>query len=189
MRCLLLCAVLLILPIPRAAAQPLADHHQHLFSPAIAALISPATTVLASPGPPSQAVAPITAADLVRHLDQAGIKRAAVLSTAYILASPSRKAENERLQVSADNDWTAAQVAQFPDRLVGFCSINPLKDYALEELARCAKKPNLLHGLKLHFAHSRVDSHNTEHIQRLGHVFSRRQRLSHGHRRPPAPER
>lgn len=52
-------------------------------------------------------------------------------------------------KVRADNDWTSQQVAQYPDRLIGFCGLNPLKDYALDELARCAKDPNLRRGLKL----------------------------------------
>jgi hypothetical protein len=37
-----------------------------------------------------------------------------------------------------------------------------LKDYALEELARCAADPNLRRGLKLHFGNSVVDFHNPE---------------------------
>jgi len=149
------CALLLALPAV-TAAQPLGDHHQHLFSPTLAPLISQQ---------------PITATDLVRHLDAAGIKRAAVLSTAYLLASPSRKLPNEREAVMADNDWTASQVAQFPDRLVGFCGVNPLKDYALDEIARCAKNPNLRRGLKLHFGNSVVDYENAAHIEQLRRVF------------------
>jgi len=64
--------------------------------------------------------------------------RAAVLSTAYIFEQPTRKVENAYEKVRVDNDWTSQQVAQFPDRLIGFCGLNPLKDYALDELARCA---------------------------------------------------
>src|SRR5262245_42965853 len=64
---------------------PLADHHQHLFSPELAALMT--TT------PPVSPVKPRTAADLVEQLDAAGIKRAVVLSTAYIFEQPSRKAD------------------------------------------------------------------------------------------------
>ena len=52
------CALLLALPVA-TAAQPLGDHHQHLFSPTLAPLISQQ---------------PITAADLIRHLDAAGIR-------------------------------------------------------------------------------------------------------------------
>ena len=73
-------------------------------------------------------------------LDAAGIRKALVLSLAYQYGNPNRPAvENEYQKVKAENDWTSEQVAQYPDRLVGFCSINPLKDYALEEIARCGK--------------------------------------------------
>ena len=131
---------------------PLADHHQHLFSPELAALMTTST--------PVAAVKPRTAADLIEQLDAAGIKRAVVLSTAYIYEQPSRKADHAAEKLKRDNDWTSKQVAQFPDRLIGFCGLDPLKDYALEELARCAADPNLRRGLKLHFGNSVVDYHN-----------------------------
>ena len=159
----LLCAALAAVPVCSAYGQPLADHHQHLFSPALAALISPA--------PPATPVAPITASDLISLLDAAGIKRAAVLSVAYIFGQPTRKVENEYEKVKAENDWTGEQVARYPDRLIGFCGLNPLKDYALDELARCAKNPRLRHGLKLHFGNSVVDYHSAQHIEQLRRVF------------------
>jgi predicted TIM-barrel fold metal-dependent hydrolase len=146
-----------------AQTAPLADHHQHLFSPALAALISPA--------PPAVPIAPITASDLIVLLDAAGIQRAVVLSTAYIWEQPTRKVDNAADKVRADNDWTSQQVARFPGRLVGFCGINPLKDYALAEIARCAKDPNLRSGLKLHFGNSVVDYHDPAHIEQLKRVF------------------
>jgi uncharacterized protein len=139
-----------------AFAQPAVDHHQHLFSPALAELIKGR---------------PITAADLVRHLDDAGITRAVVLSTAYSFSNPARKVQNDYEFVRADNDWTAEQVAQYPDRLIGFCGLNPLKDYALGELARCAKNPHLRRGLKLHFGNSFVEYHNPRHIEQVKRVF------------------
>lgn len=142
---------------------PLADHHQHLFSPAVAALISPA--------PPAPPVSPITSSELIRLLDAAGVKRAAVLSVAYIFGQPTRNVENEYEKVRAENDWTSQQVALFPDRLRGFCGLNPLKDYALAELARCAKDANLHYGLKLHFGNSAVDYHSAQHTEQLRRVF------------------
>jgi predicted TIM-barrel fold metal-dependent hydrolase len=145
------------------AQVPAVDHHQHLFSPALAALISPP--------PPAAPVKPLTATDLIAHLDAAGIKRAVVLSTAYIFEQPTRKVDDAYTKVRAENDWTSQQVAQYPDRLVGFCGLNPIKDYALDELARCAKDPNLRRGLKLHFGNSAVDYHNAEHIERVRRVF------------------
>jgi predicted TIM-barrel fold metal-dependent hydrolase len=71
----------------------------------------------------------------------------------------------------AENDWTGAQVAKYPDRLIAFCSVNPLRPYALEEIARCAKDPNLRTGLKLHFGNSDVDLDNPGHLAEVRQVF------------------
>ena len=126
---------------------------------------------MSATAPRSSSAAPLTAADLIEHLDAAGIKRALVLSTAYIFEQPSRKIDNAREKLVADNDWTAQQVAQFPDRLIGFCGVNPLKDYALDEIARCARNPYLRRGLKLHFGNAVVDYHNAQHIAQVQRVF------------------
>jgi predicted TIM-barrel fold metal-dependent hydrolase len=148
---------------PSQSVVPLADHHQHLFSPELAALMS--TT------PPVVPAKPRTADDLIQQLDAAGIRRAVVLSTAYIFEQPSRKADDAAEKLRRANDWTGRQVARFPDRLIGFCGLNPLKDYALDELARCARDPNLRRGLKLHFGNSVVDYHNPTHIEQVRRVF------------------
>jgi hypothetical protein len=142
------------------------DHHQHLFSPSVAALVSQP--------PPGQTVEPIFASDLTALLDAAGMERAIVLSVAYIFGSPQRAIESESEKVEEENNWTSEQVGRFSNRLRGFCSINPLRDYALEELARCANKTPPYSGLKLHFANSGVDYHDSEHLERLRHVFKPR---------------
>jgi predicted TIM-barrel fold metal-dependent hydrolase len=129
-------------------------------------------------GPTS--IDPISASELVALLDAAGIRRALVLSMGYTWGSPNRRVENEYEKVKAENDWTSQQVARFPDRLRAFCSFNPLRDYALVELARCAKDPRLRHGLKLHFANSVVDLHNPQHVEQLRRVF----RGANDHRMP-----
>jgi len=167
-------ALLVAAALERAAAQsaPRADHHQHLFSPALAALISPP--------PPAAPTTPIDAAQLVSLLDAAGIRRAAVLSVAYIWGSPARAIENDREKVRAENDWTAAEVARYRDRLVGFCGVNPLKDYALDEIARCAGIRELRTGLKLHIGNSVVNYRDPRHVERLRAVFrlANRQRMA-----------
>jgi predicted TIM-barrel fold metal-dependent hydrolase len=119
-------------------------------------------------GPPVPKAA--TAEQLIAEMDAAGIKRAAVLSVAYWYGKPSRKVEDEYAKVRAENDWVAEQVARYPDRLVGFCSFSPLKDYAIEELNRCAKNPNFK-GLKFHFGNSGVDVLNPQHVEKLRAVF------------------
>jgi predicted TIM-barrel fold metal-dependent hydrolase len=162
------CLIIGACALPRAIGDayvppPLADYHQHLFSPALAALLSPP-----SPAAPQM---PITANDLIPLLDAAGIKRAVILSTAYIWSQPRRKVANDYEKVKADNDWTAEQVALHPSRLVAFCSVSPVREYALEELARCSKNPNF-RGLKLHFGNSVVDYHNPQHIDQVRRVFA-----------------
>ena len=139
------------------AQAPLADHHQHLFSPAMAQF--------------GNLPMPITAQDLIRLLDEAGIKRGVLLSTAYSYGRPGREPQNEYEKVKEENDWVGAQAALYPKRLIAFCSFNPLKDYALTELERCAKKPDTRRGIKLHFGNSDVQLDKPEHVERLKAVF------------------
>ena len=162
---LVICATAAVLSIalsPQAAPPPVIDYHQHLFSPAAGALVSGKPD---SPG--------ISARDLVALLDAAGIQRAVVLSMGYTWGKASRApVENEYQEVKAENDWTAQQVAQYPNRLRAFCSFNPLKAYALAELERCSKDPRLRSGLKLHFGNSDVDYDNAEKVAQVRKVFA-----------------
>lgn len=140
---------------------PIADHHQHLFSPDIATLIAERSSGLQA----------ITARDVLALLDLAGIRRALLLSTAYMYGSPARTIDDEYARVRAENDWTGTQAALYPDRLRAFCSFNPLKEYALDELARCARHPILSHGIKLHFGNSDVQLDDPAQVEQLRRVF------------------
>lgn len=122
----------------------------------------------AFPGP--SVVNALTAKQLIEELDDAGIQRAVVHSVAFWFGSSPTLVENEYANVRAENDWVAQQVGLYPDRLIGFCSFNPLKDYALEELARCDANP-AFRGLKLHFGNSDVDVRNPDHVSRVRRVF------------------
>jgi predicted TIM-barrel fold metal-dependent hydrolase len=136
-------------------------------------------------GPQAAAAAgrSITARELVALMDTAGIRRAVVLSVAYMYGNPNRPpVENEYERVKAENDWTSQQVARYPERLIVFCSVNPVKPYALEEIARCANDPQLRRGLKLHFGNSDVDVHNPQHVEQVRRVF----RLANEKRMPIA---
>lgn len=113
----------------------------------------------------------ITADDLIANLDEAGIDRAVVLSVAYWFGSASRVGRpDEYANTRAENDWTAAQVARYPDRLVGFCGISPLRDYAVAEVRRCARELGMK-GIKMHFRGARVDLLDPDHAERLRQVF------------------
>jgi predicted TIM-barrel fold metal-dependent hydrolase len=137
---------------------PTVDHHQHLFSPTYVEF-------------QASGLKTITSQDVIELLNKAGIRRAVLLSTAYSYGKPGKEPPDEYAKVKAENDWTAAQAALFPKRLIAFCSFNPLKEYALDELARCAKDPNLRHGIKLHFGNSDVQTEIPEHFEKLKKVF------------------
>jgi predicted TIM-barrel fold metal-dependent hydrolase/ketosteroid isomerase-like protein len=120
-------------------------------------------------GPPIPAA--FTADQLISGMDDLGVRRSLVLSVAYRLASPYGPGfADEHARVSAENDWVAEQVARYPDRLVAFCSFNPLSSYALEEMDRCTRGGRM-RGLKLHFGNSKVDLRNPEHLAKVKAVF------------------
>jgi uncharacterized protein len=150
--------VLLLSMLPAAlSAQPAIDHHQHLFSPTIAEL--------------AKGLDPVDAKALIALLDKAGIRRAVVLSVAYQFGNPNKPpVDDEYAKVRAENDWTSQQVALYPHRLRGFCSVNPLKDYAIREIERCAQDPQLHLGLKLHFGNSDVQLDDPGHVEKLKEV-------------------
>jgi predicted TIM-barrel fold metal-dependent hydrolase len=151
-----------ILPATLLAQPPVIDYHQHLFSPEAAALV---TGDPHSPG--------IAARDVIALLDAAGIRRALVLSVAYTWGKASRApVDDEYKHVKAENDWTAQQVSQYPDRLRAFCSLNPLRPYAIDELERCSNIPQLHYGLKLHFGNSDVDLDDPEKVAKVRNMFA-----------------
>src|SRR5579885_3420495 len=94
-------AAILLLTATGALAQPLIDYHQHFFHAAEGLPDPPAT---------------VNADNLVALLDTAGIRRALVLSVAYQFSNPNRPPmPGEYAKVRAENDWTSAQVARYPD--------------------------------------------------------------------------
>lgn len=157
----LACAVAAAQPATPVQTAPAGDYHQHVFSDEIIALVGP-----------DAGLTPLPAKALVPLLDAAGIRRAVLLSTAYMYGSPRRAVDKEYARVRRENDWTAAQAAQFPGRLIAFCGIAPLKDYALEEIRRCAAMPGLRRGIKLHLGNSDVQLDNPAHVARLAEVFA-----------------
>ncbi len=121
------------------------------------------------PGPLRQE--PLDAGRLVALLDAAQIKRAVVLSVAYWFDSPLMPRAKSAEALHAENAWTADQAARFPDRLIAFCSLNPVSEIAMDALRRCAEDRRFA-GLKLHFASSRVDLLNRDHVRRVRELFA-----------------
>ncbi len=128
-------------------------------------------TEYATNKPPLEFPAAITADRTIQVLDDAGIRRGVVLGLGYWFGDGAEKSiAVEYEKVRAENDYVVAQVARYPGRLVAFCGVNPLRDYAIPEVERCAKLPNVK-GIKLHFGNSRVDVKDTAHVAKLRRLF------------------
>ena len=158
-------SIALLAPCPllsaaSAAAIPKVDHHQHLVSPAFA---------------PIAKLPERDAAALRRELDAAGIERAIVLSVAYSFADERKGLGDPDRLTREENDWTSAQVSRSGGRLIGFCSANPLRAAAIEELTRCLALPGM-RGIKQHFGNSGVSLRNAEQLARMKEIFELAQR-------------
>jgi predicted TIM-barrel fold metal-dependent hydrolase len=145
-------------PLPRTA--PLIDYHQHLVSPAFAPIVN-------LPGRGGAA--------LVKELDAAGIERAVVLSVGYSFADERKGLSDPDRRTREENDWTSAEVAKNAPRLIGFCSANPLRPAALEELERCLGLPGMI-GIKVHLGNAGITLRDPVHLARMQQLFALAQR-------------
>lgn len=102
-----------------------------------------------------QAITPLTyapsidAEKVIESLDDAGIKYGVVLSVAYWFGDPEKPIEDRYAKTRAENDWVIAETGKHPDRLIPFCGVNPIADYAIKEVERCAAIPRV-RGMKIH---------------------------------------
>ena len=100
-----------------------------------------------------------------------GSKRLPLLSVAYWFGNPRRNVQDQYPKVRAENDWLLEQTSKYPGRLYPFFSFNPLADYALDEIERCAKTGKYA-GIKLHIGNGRIDMLNPEQVAKLKAVFA-----------------
>ena len=165
------------LPVDPKPPPASADHHLHIQSATAAQVLDELSAVLEPESEDgAEPARPYTATDAIAALDRAGIEGGIVLSNSYMFGVPDIEVEGEAEKVRAENDYIAAQVAEYPSRLVGLCSVNPLAAYALEEIRRCAEDPRL-GGLKLHLANSDVDLLNDEQVEAMAAVFRHLEQL------------
>jgi uncharacterized protein len=146
------------------ASVALADHHVHIFGPAVRHWLETDLGV--------QPLPPLGLEELMAILKKDNVAKAAVLSNAYFFAKDTAKQPHDTQQLMLENDRVAAAIARYPQQLAGFFSVNPLADTAFAEIERCARR-GVFAGLKLHLANSEVDLRDRSHVQRLAAVFAR----------------
>jgi predicted TIM-barrel fold metal-dependent hydrolase len=99
-----------------------------------------------------------------------------VLSVGYSFADERKKLDDPDRLTRAENDWTSAQVFAAGGRLIGFCSANPLRPAALDELERCLSLPGMK-GVKLHFGNAGISLRDSAHAARMVQAFTLAERL------------
>jgi predicted TIM-barrel fold metal-dependent hydrolase len=133
------------------------DVHTHVASPFLTELFT------------GGAAPAIGADDLVARLDEANVARGIILAGGYFGAPVGL---TDDANVAPENDFVAAEVARHPDRLIGFCGINPLFPSAQAEVDRCLALPGMV-GIKLHLEGSAVNLSDPAHAAALSAVFDR----------------
>jgi predicted TIM-barrel fold metal-dependent hydrolase len=142
-----------------------ADHHIHLASADLCRMVG---ECLPSNHPPA-----VFASDAVRALDEAHVSKGVILSCAYLYGLPSLHLTAREIaeRTRRENESTAAEVAKYPTRLVGFLSVNPLQDSAIDEIRHWQGSRELI-GLKLHFTASSVDVRSAAERRQVARVLA-----------------
>ena len=142
-----------------------ADHHMHLASADLCALVG---ECLPSNIPPA-----VFGSDTIRALDEGRVAKGVILSCAYLYGLPSLGLKPAELasKIRRENEFTAAQVALYPQRLVGFLSVDPLVDSALDEIRHWRGSHQLI-GLKLHFTASAVNIRSAKDRSKVANVIA-----------------
>ena len=128
-------------------------------------------TEMKQPITPATYAPAVGAERVIASLDDAGIRHATVLSVAYWFGDPEKQVEDRDRQekTRAENDWVIAQTGKFADRLIPFCGVNPIADYAIAELERCAALG--VRGMKIHIRNSRFTIANPQDLEKLKRFF------------------
>ena len=156
----------LFLSLNLAGQSKVVDHHVHIFSPVL--LDSMKNNGRKLPEGIFEVTCDSTECGNLDKIANLTSSYAVLLSATYIYSNIDSMVHNEYGLVKAENDWAynLLGASEYEGKMKLFCGINPLKDYALQELKRCVEELNFA-GVKLHLTGSGVDIFNEDHVSRL----------------------
>jgi predicted TIM-barrel fold metal-dependent hydrolase len=139
------------------------DHHVHLMSPRMIKLFKDVKIPFSKPD--------ADYSDIEAVSKRLGTNRFNLVSMAYLYGHPEfGKVENEYEAVKAENDYLVDEKKKSPTNIKAFCGVNPLKDYALQEVERCHKRLKT-DGIKLHFNASQIYLTVPAHLKKVNRIF------------------
>ena len=141
------------------------DCHVHLMSPGL-------ISAWKSMGIPFSRTEP-NYADIDTILQNNKAANIDLIGMGYVFANPEYyQGDDARQRMMDENDYLLEASRKYPERIRPFIAVDPLQDYALEELERCLKR-NMKCGLKLHFNASQVYLTEPEHLKKVKPVFQK----------------
>ncbi len=112
---------------------------------------------------------------LIGQMDADGVAKAVLVSSAHLAGlhppdQPTPSADEVTAAVRARNERAARAAGAFPDRLVGFLSVDPLHSSAIPEILHWGSRGGLA-GVKMQLSAAGFDFGNAGHIAKLRQVF------------------
>jgi predicted TIM-barrel fold metal-dependent hydrolase len=140
------------------------DHHVHLMSPQL-------ISVWKQMGIPfSKQDHFYSNIDTIFEVTGAG--RISLVSMAYVYSSDEFGGDSDNIseKIKTENNYLAAAKDKYPDRVIAYYGVDPLSQYAIEEIKRCHEDLKL-DAIKLHFNASQVYLTEPAHLIRVKNIF------------------
>ena len=143
-------------------AEKLLDRHVHLMSPDLIAYWKKA-------GVPFSKDEKFYS-DIETVADSLGTRRFYAVSMAHTWNHPEfGKVENEAEMVAKENDFVIASAKKLGKSVKAFCSVNPMRSYALDEVKRCQELG--VFGIKFHHNANQIYLTEPEHVRKVFPVW------------------
>ncbi len=142
------------------------DHHVHLMSPRLMKLFTDVGIPFSRPFDDYSVLDSLVKRDGTSHVHLA--------SMAYLYGHPEfGRVEDEYAAVRAENNFIIAARDSAPRQyaVTSYCGVNPLRDYAQQEVERCVRDLRA-DGIKLHFNANQVYLTEPEHLQKVKAIFA-----------------
>jgi predicted TIM-barrel fold metal-dependent hydrolase len=169
-----LLAALVVSPSQAEPVAPIVDHHLHLGSPALSDYVEKLNKL--DPSVFEHLSADVfsrpTAASALKMLDQAGVKRAVLLSSGYLFLTGGQvsDAATEARELHQENDFVVKTALASHGRFIAFVAINPLDPSAEDELRYWKGKPGVS-GIKLHLGAAGFHASSPDQVAKLAKFF------------------
>lgn len=109
--------------------------------------------------------------DTILHKNK--VQHINLIGMGYVFGNPEYyRGDDMRQRMIDENNYLLNQSKRYPKQIKPFFAIDPLKEFAIEELERCYEL-NPKSGLKLHFNASQVYLTESEHLQKVKQVFQK----------------